>query len=57
MPDDALDTLAAFRRRMLAMPARLGELIRSARAEGYTWQSIAEALEMTVQGARKVAQQ
>lgn len=55
MPDDDLEDLAAFQRRMDAMPARRLELIRACRDRGRTWPAIAAALSMTVQGARKAA--
>lgn len=55
MTDDDLEDLAAFRKRMLAMPKRQAELIAVARGNGRTWPQIAAALGMTVHGAIKAA--
>lgn len=55
MSRDTLDTLASFQLRLVAMPPRRAILIRECLDDGDTWQQIADALDMTIQGARKAA--
>jgi hypothetical protein len=55
MADDTLETLAAFQRRMDAMPARRAELIAEARAAGKSWPEIGKAMNMSHPGAMKAA--
>ena len=52
---EALDNLADHQRRMDAMPEQRRTLILTARANGATWQQIADTLSMSVLGARKAA--
>lgn len=52
----ALVKVRALRAEMKAAPAELARLIRDCRVNGRTWQQIADALDMTVRGARKAAQ-